>query len=49
MIINTTEQKGKEGVNGLIELTKKKERQEKFKHRERQKAVIKDLEKRGIF
>jgi hypothetical protein len=41
MRINTTEQKGKEGVKGLIELTKKKEI--------KQNPIIKELEEQGVF
>ena len=44
MKINTTEEKGKEGVNNLIVLTKPKEKTEQEIYKENQRELL-----RGIF
>jgi hypothetical protein len=44
--IDVKEEHGKEGVKGLIRLTRK-EKQENFKNK--QKTIINDLEELGVF
>lgn len=44
MRINTTEQNGKEGVKGLIELTR-----EIKKFNKKVNPIIKELEEQGVF
>jgi len=44
MKINTTEEKGQEGLNNLISLTKPKEKTEQEIYKDRQEEIL-----RGIF